>query len=323
MFQSVWTAALSAALGSGPVALPPQHAHPAPVPHAVHQIVAAPVARQAAPPRILHHPAAVPIAQQQYYQYSNTPPVQYYRPVAPQWQPGYAAPQHQLFVPPPPGYTIVPVGAELPAPAPPAEIDETVDTSATEAATEVAQEITETQPDLNGYLQEISSYVGPGFRTYSYQPVSDANETCEPIEGESCPAACAEEELRKHLTKVGAAAYAAELAKLRAQHDYHQLSHTAPVNHTARPTQLNVPPAPAPLAVDRSRPVPAPIAPANFQPPSRIEQLKQQLEQQTLRLQALQGAVQKQQQVAQPQPQQVRTPQKKARRGLLYQIFDR
>lgn len=307
MLNSVWTAALSVALGSGPMAHPAQ---PVQLPQPQQ------AAAQQAAPRILQPGNAAPIPPQ-YYQYPQVAPAHYYTrmPMAPQWQYGYPAPQHQLFTPHP-GYGIVQVGAEVPAPAPPAEMEVSEETAEVAAPTK--------EPALNEYLQEISSYVGPGFRTYSYKQVSTSSDSDAgaEVEGEHAILS-AEEELRLHLTKVGASAYAAELAKLRARHDYEQLKQIA-----APATHHTVPPAPAPLAIHQTRPVPpAPqsqVAPANFQPPSRLEQMKQQLEQQTLRLQALQGVVSKQQ--SQPQAQATRQqPQqsKPARRGLLYQIFDR
>ncbi len=203
----------------------------------------------------------------------------------------------------------------MPAPTPPAEAKE----EGTEERLKVA--VPNKEPALNEYLQEISSYVGPGFRTYSYQQVSaSSDEAGEVIDGDSSSLS-PEDELRLHLTKVGASAYAAELAKLRARHDYEQLK-----QRTAPATQLQVPPAPAPLAVDQ-RPVapgqPNQIAPANYQPPSRIAQLKQQLEEQTARLQALQGAVKRQTTTPYPTQQQPQEMPKPVRRGLLYQIFDR
>ena len=250
---------------------------------------------------------------------------------APHYQGHYAAPAH-----------IVPVGLEVP-PAPPSELQPAIDAPPPppEALEGVYSEprlpADAQEPWLHGYIQEIPAYGGfNSARPYNYKHVQPQAQTAggwgmspqAPYSQQFWGGYHDEATMRQHLTTLGTEEYAAEIARLKARHDFEEQlkrspSSSAPsltsghLNPASFESEVKVPQAtpvekpvpqlapttvpPAPTSAPQTTAAPAPkkveqkVQQATYAETEQLQRLQQQIKRQNQQLEQLQRVIHEQQ----------------------------
>jgi hypothetical protein len=165
------------------------------------------------------------------------------------------------------------------------------------------------EPWLHGYFQEIPAYGGYGaFRPYNYKHVLSQSQAAGgwgmaptmPYSQQFWHRYHQQAALANHVSRVGATTYAAELAKLRAKYDFekHQAS-----GFSRRASHQRSPASQPPTTPQEIAGKPGAVVPAGYQQPgayqpvdSALERMRNQLNQQNAKVQALQQQLRQQEQ---------------------------
>ncbi|MEX0702673.1 MAG: hypothetical protein WD069_11305 [Planctomycetales bacterium] len=159
----------------------------------------------------------------------------------------------------------------------------------------------------HGYFQEIPAYGGfNAFRPYNYKHVLSQSQAAGgwgmapnlPYSQQFWHRYHDQAAMKQHLSRIGASEYTAELARIRAQHDFavqQKLAQQPQSLNPNAPARLHEPWQSAPLAGSQQ------VDPAGYQQPGRIDDLQNEIRRQAQQLQALQHAIERERQFqAQP-----------------------